>query len=154
MSIDHETVKGLKALGRGTRFDLLASLTFSPQDALVSLGSRVEVSSGPVLQTDINSRARNMVLAEGALVVSVDEENATIAVHPNEVAEITKAITLELPMYTLVRPGTSEGESEVAPSVLKSEPSPIGRLTVVEDIVGGQRTVRVFASPKKQEAED
>ena len=153
LSVDLETIKGLGGLGRGARFDLLASVPFKPGEAFAVLGSSVEVSGGAISQTELNDRARNTVLAEGAMIVGVNEQTATIAVQPSEVAAIAKAITLETSMYVLVRPSGLDPRADV-PSELKSEPSPIGRLTVVEDIVGGQRTVRVFAAKRDRELDE
>lgn len=148
ISIDVETLRGIAGLGRGDRFDLMASTPFKPGDAFAVLGGNVEVSSGTISQSELRDRARNTVLAQGAIVIDPGEETATIAVRPDEVAAITKAITLDTSIYALARSGRTKQpglEIDSGSSELKSDPDPIGNLTVVEEIVGGQRKVRVFA---------
>ena len=148
--VDADMVLGITALGRGDRFDLMASVPFKPGEAFAALGAGVAVSSGAISQSQLNDRAKNTVLAEGAIVVDTNETTAIIAVRPDEVAAITKAITLETSIFALTRSGRSEVDVPDTPSSsrLQSDPDPIGRLTLIEEMVGGQRTVRVFAKGK------
>ena len=148
ISIDTETLRGIGGLGRGSRFDLMASTPFKPGDAFAVLGDNVEVSSGTISQSELSDRARNTVLAEDVIIVDPGEDTATIAVRPDEVAAITKAITLGTSIYALARSGRSkqfESPADPGSSRLQSDPDPIGKLTVVEEMVGGQRKVRIFA---------
>jgi hypothetical protein len=151
ISIDIERLTGIAGLGRGARFDLMASVPFKPGESFAVLGGNVEVSSGAITQSELRDRARNTVLAEGAIVVEPGEKTATIAVRPNEVAAITKAITLESSIYALARSGrvTEDLPAPTGSSKLQSDPDPIGKLTVIEEMVGGERKVRVFADGNK-----
>ena len=124
ISVDTKTLRGIRSLGRGDRFDLMASVPFKPGEAFAVLGSKVEVSSGTISQSELQDRARNTVLAEAAIVVDPGEETATIAVRPQEVAAITKAITLGTSIYALTRSGRSDPGTPVkpGPSRLQSDP--------------------------------
>lgn len=149
ITVDVKTVRGVGSLRRGDRFDLVASDPFSPGSAISALGGTVQVSSGAVSQAELDDRARNTVLARAAIVVEIDNATATIAVRPDEVVGITKAITLGTSIYALARSGRSDAASDLGPSLLESDPNPLDRITLVEEIVGGRRTWRVFAAARK-----
>ena len=150
ISVSKESVTGIMGLGRGEHFDLVASIPFKPGESFVVLGADIQISSGVISQSELKNRARNTVLAENAIVVDSDESTATIAVRPNEVAVITKAITLDTSIFALARSGrTSSNDAMIDDSNnatrLKSDPDPLGTLTLVEEIVGGEHQIRVFA---------
>ena len=152
ISVDAGTVKGITAMARGDRFDLMASVPFKPGEAFAALGASISVSSGAISQSQIDDRAKNTVLAEGAIVVDPGEKTATIAVRPDEVAAITKAITLGTSIFALTRSGRSDTDTiptTPGSSRLQSDPDPIGGLTLIEEMVGGERRVRVFAKGTK-----
>ncbi|MBM82788.1 MAG: hypothetical protein CMJ78_19680 [Planctomycetaceae bacterium] len=145
ISIDLETVHGVGDLNRGDQFDLLASRLVKPGEELAKLGTDVKVSGSPIASSKLMDQARNTVLAREALVVDIGEKTATIAVLPSDVPGITKAITLKASIFALLRSGQPGSESHA----LESDPDTAGNVTIVEEIVGGKRTVRVFAGSKK-----
>ncbi|HAA60197.1 MAG TPA: hypothetical protein DCE39_04630, partial [Planctomycetaceae bacterium] len=114
------------------------------------LGSTVQLSGGLVSQAELNDQARNELLAEGVIVVDVDETTATIAVRPSEVPGITKALTLGMSVFALARSSRSGDPSKSHPTTLKSDPNPIDRITVIEEIVGDKRKVRIFAADRNK----
>ena len=149
ISLDPSKVSGISGLSRGNRFDLVASVPFQPGDAFSVLGADVQVVSGAISQTGVSSRARNTVLAESAVVVNPGNDAVIIAVRPDEIASITKAITLETSIFALTRSGQNRTNLPLPASTtstrLKSDPDPIGDFQLVEEMVGGKRVVRVFA---------
>ena len=150
ISVDRAKVQGVSRLRRGDQFDLLASFPYKPGDAFTVLGSTVQLSGGLISQTELNDQARNELLAEGVIVVDVDETTATIAVRPGEVPGITKALTLGMSVFALARSGRSGDPSKSHPTTLKSDPNPIDRITVIEEIVGDKRKVRIFAADRNK----
>ena len=150
ISVDRAKVQGVSRLRRGDQFDLLASIPYKPGDAFTVLGSTVQLSGGLVSQAELNDQARNELLAEGVIVVDVDETTATIAVRPSEVPGITKALTLGMSVFALARSSRSGDPSKSHPTTLKSDPNPIDRITVIEEIVGDKRKVRIFAADRNK----
>lgn len=149
ISVDMAKVEGVSRLNRGDHFDLLATFPLKPGDAFTVLGTSVQFSGGVISQAELKDRARNELLAEGVVVVDVDETTATIAVRPNEVPRITKALTLGISVFALARSRQSGGAAKPQASTLKSDPNPVDRIRVIEEIVGDRRKVRVFATDKK-----
>ena len=145
ISIDLKTVHGIGDLSRGDQFDLLASRLVKPGEELAKLGADVKVSGSPIASSKLMDQARNTVLARDAMVVDISEKTATVAVLPSDVPGITKAFTLEASIFALLRSGQPGSERHS----LESDPDPSGGVTIVEEIVGGKRTVRVFTNSKK-----
>jgi hypothetical protein len=150
ISVDLAKVRGVSRLRRGDQFDLLAAFSFKAGDAFTALGSTVQLSGGLISQAELNDQARNELLAEAVIVVDVDETTATIAVRPGEVPGITKALTLGMSVFALARSGRSGDPSKSHPTTLKSDPNPIDRITVIEEIVGDKRKVRIFAADRNK----
>ncbi|MCG8649964.1 MAG: hypothetical protein MI861_09025, partial [Pirellulales bacterium] len=142
LSVSTDEVQGLQTLSRGDHFYLVASKTFDPSE---QLGGKVQLashlSSGQVVNT---------VLSEDAIVVDRQDDNVTLAVWPREVTGITKAITLETPIYSVARSGLSPVSVQSSPTrpqpfVIESDPDPLSEISLVEFYVGGKRTVRAYS---------
>ncbi len=148
IAFDISTVHGIASLSAGDRFDLVTAVPYTPGDAFKALGAAVQVSSKALPQTAVTDRARATVLASAATVVAVKGTTATVAVRPEEVKGITKAITLGEAVFALARSGQADRRPQLTSkpgSGLTSDADPISKLTLVEEIVGGRRTFRVFA---------
>ena len=151
IAFDTSTVQGVASLSSGDRFDLVTAVPYTPGDAFKALGAAVKVSSKALPQTTVTDRARATVLASAATVVAVEGTTATVAVRPEEVKGITKAITLGEAVFALARSGRADRRPQLTSkpgSGLTSDADPISKLTLVEEIVGGRRTFRVFARDK------
>ncbi len=154
MRIDASKVNGIVGLGRGDRFDLVATLDF----AQGRTGVQVEGTSTNQLGA-FGSQIRATTIVEGGAVVQPLEtravagrdeqlvEEMVIAVDPAEVAGLTEALHTRARIDCVPRSGRpTEAEAP-------EDAAPNGRsgLRVVETISGGQR--RVVAVPYGEEAD-
>ncbi len=151
LRIDARKVSGIVGLGRGDRFDLVATLDYTrtagnrlqvegaPSGGLGSLGSRmgtsIVVEDGAVVQP-LETRA---VPGQQAQLV----EEMVIAVAPDEVESLTRALHSGARIDCVPRSGRPVDVSAGPPA--ESSPRRSGGLNVVETITGGQR--RVLAVP-------
>ena len=155
--IDARKVNGIVGLGRGDRFDLVATLDFARGS---SRGIRVEGASTSQLGA-LGSQIRASTIVEGGAVVQPLEtraipgraaqlvEEMVIAVEPAEVAALTEALHTGARVDCVPRSGRPVDVATGAPEHGTSGGQ--GGLRVVETISGGER--RVVAVPSGRVAD-
>ena len=155
LRIDARKVSGIVGLGRGDRFDLVATLDFSQGR---SRGVRVE-GTGTNQLGAFGSQVRAATIVEGGAVVQPLEtraipgrteqlvEEMVIAVDPAEVAALTEALHTGARIDCVPRSGRPV---DVAAGARERAAATNG-LRVVETISGGQR--RVVAVPSGRDAD-
>ena len=142
MSLSKDQVQGLGEFSRGDRFDLVASASFDLQKAL---GGGVQLSSTVAVDA---AKAVNQIVATAGLIVDVTDESAVVAVSPQEVALITKALASKTALFTIARPAlASQSPATQSPppaAVLVSDPNPLQEVTVTQMLIGGQRSAHAY----------
>ena len=155
--IDASKVNGIVGLGRGDRFDLVATLDFARGSAS---GVRVEGASANQLGA-FGSQVRASTIVEGGAVVQPLMRRAVVgggsqqlveemvvAVDPGEVAALTEALHSGARLDCIPRSGRPIDVS--AESRTPAEAKKDGGIHVIETISGGKRrVVAVPAAPEK-----
>jgi Flp pilus assembly protein CpaB len=143
-----DRLPGISELRRGDRFDLLATMPVDLRRELpqLRLGLGQETITGRErLIGSLQRRATIQVLAEDATLVAGSEagERRTIAVAPQEVVPVTKALSLGIEVVCVARSGQPADGSMPRISV---DRSPAEQLQVIEQITGRRRELEVFAT--------
>ena len=157
VSVEAGKIAGLGELSRGGRCDVMASMPF---DLKKELGSGVQMAGGYV--GSISGKAVNTVLAVNALVIDRRDDKITLAVHPAEVANLTKSLALQTPMFSIAKSSNVDSPAAVPPpdlthwrsgglasaqtasaqttlSELNSDEDPMASVAITEVIVGKSR---------------
>lgn len=154
VTVSTSKVTGVASLSRGDQFDIVASVPF---DIRAELGSAVQFA-GP-LSSNISQKAINTVLVTEAIVVQQSDSNATLAVRPEEVPNLTKAFALSVPIFAVTRSGRmAASSSDVAISeqptnsvpVLPTDTDPMADIAVTRFIIGGKKTASAYRRPVQQ----
>lgn len=154
VTVSASKVTGVANLSRGDRFDIVASVPF---DIRAELGSDVQFAGR--LTSNISQKAVNTVLVTEAIVVQQSENNATLAVRPEEVPNLTKAFALSVPIFAVTRSGRMAFSSQDAAATerptggvpaLPTDSDPMEGIAVTELFIGGKRTVSAFRRPVDQ----
>jgi len=157
ISVDAAKIEGIELLGQQDRFHLLASVPVELADMFAGFGGSVKFAGQLPPTAAIQDRATNTVLADGAVVVDIEDSKATIAVKPEEVAGITKAIATGATIFAVASSGrapnrqTSPTPNE--PALLKSDASPTANIAVIETVVGQKRELNIFSKRKRNREE-
>jgi len=143
-----DRIPGISELRRGDRFDLLAAMPVDLRRELpqLRLGLGQETITGRErLVGSLQRRATIQVLAEDATLVAGSEagDRRTIAVAPQEVVPVTKAISLGIEVVCVARSG--QPTDGTAPRI-QVDRSPVEQLQVIEQITGRRRELEVFAT--------
>ncbi len=148
ITVAADQVNGLAALSRGDRFDILGS---APFDLKKELGGDIELAGGA--SSLLSGKAVNSVIATEAVVVQRSDESVTMAIHPQEVAALTKALALKTPVFTIARSGrpaeqdSNDSLTKEAPTgvpVLNSDEDPMKEVLVRESITGNEKKVTAY----------
>lgn len=143
-----DRIPGISLLRRGDHFDLLAAMPVDLQRELpqLRLGLGQETITGRErLIGSLQRRASIQVLAEDATLVAGGEsdDRRTIAVAPQEIVPVSKAIALGIEVVCVARSGQpAAGE---APRI-GVDRSPVEQIQVIEQITGRRRELEVFAT--------
>lgn len=141
-------INGLSSLSRGDRFDILGS---APFDLSKELGGDIELAGGA--STFLSGKAVNSVIATEAVVVQRSDSSVTLAIHPHEVAALTKALALKTPVFTIARSGrpadqdstgSIANDTPAGMPVLTSDDDPMKEVLVRESITGSDKKVTAF----------
>lgn len=149
LTVDAAKINGAAELARGDHCDLLASSSFDVKSAL----SGVQISPG--LQSDLQSRAVNQVLAADAIVLQKNEDSVVLAVRPGEVTALAKALAVDTPVFCVARttigaaqempaPGPTSVSAQKVPTGLVSDPSPLQEISITETLIGGKRKATAY----------
>jgi Flp pilus assembly protein CpaB len=143
-----DRLPGISELRRGDRFDLLAAMPVDLRRELpqLRLGLGQETITGRErLIGSLQRRATIQVLAEDATLVAGSEagERRTIAVAPQEVVPVTKALSLGIEVVCVARSG--QPADGLIPRI-SVDRSPAEQLQVIEQITGRRRELEVFAT--------
>ena len=148
VTVTADQINGISSLSRGDRFDILGS---APFDVAKELGGEVELAGG--VSSLMSGKAINSVIATEAIIVQRGESSVTLAIHPREVAALTKALALKTPVFTIARSGrpndqdpgvlTDTGTSSTLPA-LTSDDDPMKEILVRESITGKDKKVTAF----------
>ncbi len=148
LTVDVSKINGAAELNLGDHCDLLASSTFDARAAL----SGVQISPG--LQSALQSRAVNQVLATDAIVLQTTEGKVVLAVRPGEVTALTKSLAVDTPVFCVAR--TTIGNDKMMPAApttvnaakvpvgLVSDPSPLQEISITETLIGGRRQATAY----------
>lgn len=157
LTLNMNELRGASQLSLGDRCDLLSSNSVDLTSALNS----VDIS--PELLNAFASKAVNKLLATDAMVIHAESEQIVLAVAPDEIAQITKAMAGQKVVFCIARANTQAGVPEQGnrttthtqaanqdrvPSGLASDPDPLSQIQVMETMIGGQRKLQAFRGDK------
>ncbi|OUT54427.1 MAG: hypothetical protein CBB71_22005 [Rhodopirellula sp. TMED11] len=157
LTLDTKDLRGASQLSRGNHCDLLSSTSV---DLTSALGA-IEVS--PQLLSSIGSKSVNKLLATGAMVIHVESQQVVLAVVPDEISRITKALAAKEAVFCIarasepMRPKDQHAGATVEPQLasqkqfaneLASDPDPLSQIQVMETMIGGQRKLQAFRGDK------
>jgi hypothetical protein len=149
-----DEINGIAALSRGDRFDIIGS---TPFDLQKELGSNVQLAGG--VSAMLAGKVVNSLIATEAIIVQRSDDSVTLAIYPGEVANLTKALALKTPVFTIARSGRPQAQAtestsqpSVAPmtSLLTSDEDPLKDVLLSESIVGKEITVTAYRRPVPQ----
>ncbi|MGB7342880.1 MAG: hypothetical protein WBD20_01590 [Pirellulaceae bacterium] len=145
LTVDTKKISGAAELTRGDHCDLLASTAFDAKSALPG----VQISPG--LQSALQSQAINQVLATDAIVLQKSDDQVVLAVRPDEVTALAKAITVGTPVFcvartTITAPAMAPTSVSAAkiPVGLVSDPNPMQQISISESLIGGNRKATAY----------
>ncbi|MEM1227808.1 MAG: SAF domain-containing protein [Planctomycetota bacterium] len=151
VTVSADQINGLAALSRGDLFDIIGS---APVNLQQRLGGDVQLVGG--LTPTLSGRAVNTVIATEALVVQRSHDRVTLAVDPDEVAALTRALAVKTPVFTIARSGRIRGSDSGSPAdplefvrlpPLQSDPDPMTDVVLRESISGDSKKVMAFRRP-------
>lgn len=155
LPIDVKKVRGMHILRSGDQFDLLVAIPIDLQKQLpqirVGLGNDSMEGRDKIVGT-LQKRATIQLLVENAVVVtpSGSGSEATIAVSPEEIGPLTKALTLSTDIFCVARSGQP---SDSIPYVqIETDREPLRDLAIIETLQGKNRSLEVFVTNEANSA--
>lgn len=148
MAIVVETAKirGLHVLEFGNRFDLLAGVPVDIQSRLPQLGSVAGNASSEKLLAALKKQSTvNALVQNGTFVTRSPSRNeATLAVDPEEVSRLTKALAAGIDIICVARSSLDRIDDQ---TVIPPDEDPLKRVTVIETMKGKSRSTELFLQP-------
>ena len=143
LTVDQDSIAGIGQLQRAQHCDLLASRSFDADSTLAG------VQIAPNLQAQLQSQAVNRVLAKDVIVIQQRGDQSVLAMKPNEVSEIARAVTQGVNVFSVARSAASGPPAPTnvpasATTDLVSDPSPLGQISITETLIGGRRSVNAY----------
>ncbi|WP_182865119.1 hypothetical protein [Stieleria mannarensis] len=148
VTVTADQINGIASLSRGDRFDIIGS---APFDLSQELGGNIQLAGG--VASVMAGKAVNSVIATEAVVVQHVDSSVTLAIRPDEVAALTKALALKTPVFTIARSGrpndptVDELSTPALPPnlpMLTSDEDPMKGIVLRESISGSDKTVTAF----------
>lgn len=148
VTVTASQINGISSLSRGDRFDILGS---APFDLTKELGGEVQLAGG--VSSLMSGKAINSVIATEAIIVQRSDSSVTLAIHPREVAALTKALALKTPVFTIARSGRPDdqdpgvlpdSETSTTLPALTSDDDPMKGILIRETITGKDKKVTAF----------
>jgi hypothetical protein len=149
MPVPSDKIQGLGQLQRGDRFDLVASQPMDLKQQFPQLQWALNQQGTNGLDeffSAVQRQANLSLVAQEAVVIShsTDTSHVTIAVAPEEVPALTRALSLGSDIFSIARSGHPDDPGAAA---VITESSPTPRISVMEKISGKKRSLEMFSSP-------
>ena len=144
--VDAARIRGLHVLQFGNRFDLLAGVPVDVQNRLPYLaGGTGNANSERLLATLKKQSTVNVLVQNGSFVTrATSRSEATLAVDPDEVSRLTKALTSGNDIICVAR---SSLDADDAQTIIAPDDDPLKRITVIETMKGKSRSTELFLQP-------
>ncbi|MCH1494286.1 MAG: hypothetical protein L7U72_03575, partial [Rubripirellula sp.] len=141
-------IEGSGNLVRGDVFDLLCLRRIADDSEL----DGIEVT--PALLHRLQGESINQVLAEHAIVIKQQADEVIVALRPEEILNVTKALGASEKFYCLRRPVVFKGHEDHAVTdtdhsfvQMVSDSNPLDEIQFTETIIAGQRVLRAYLDP-------
>ncbi len=145
ITLDAATVSGLDALQPGDRFTLVSAETIDlrAQFPQLRVGSSIQHLNPDKIVGDLQHQAHISVLVRQGTVVAIHASTKviTVAVLPQEVPPLTKALANKAKVYCIASAGDENRDTQIV-----SAPHPYQGIAVIEKIQGQSRTQEAFAT--------
>lgn len=144
--VDATRIRGLQVLQFGNRFDLLAGVPVDVQNRLPALAGGMGTANSERLLAALKKQSTvNVLVQNGSFVTrATGRSEATLAVDPDEVSRLTKALTSGIDIICLARSSLDSDDGRV---FITPDEDPLKRMTVIETMRGDSRSTELFLQP-------
>lgn len=144
--VDTSRIRGLHVLQFGNRFDLLAGVPVDVQNRLPYLAGGTGNANSEKLLASLKKQSTVHVLVQNGSFVTraAGRSEATLAIDPDEVSRLTKALTSGTDLICVARSSLDKDDGSL---FITPDEDPFKRVTVIETMKGKSRSTELFLQP-------